>query len=82
MEPIKVTMYVHGDPSVGIFSIQDKIELQWDLSEEGERERIREIFRKTWSELYDDGGVDVWFGDECPDCLGIGCHKSSCPSSS
>ena len=35
----------------------------------------------AWSELYDDGGVDVHFGDECPDCLGLlGNHKPSCPS--
>ena len=73
---------IYGDPSVGINDLTDKIELQWDLDEtSGERERIRKILRDAWSELYDDGKVDVHFGDECPDCFGLlGNHKPSCPS--
>ena len=70
-----------GDPSVGIPTITDTIELQWDLDEyPDERDRIRNILQRAWAELYDDGGVGVHFGDECPDCLGVGYHKPSCPS--
>ena len=66
---------------MGIFSLQDEIELQWDLDEyPNERDRIREILQRAWTELYDDGGISVHFGDECPDCLGVGYHKPSCPS--
>lgn len=59
---------VAGDPSVGIPSITDRIELQWDLDEyPDERNRIRGILQRAWSELYDDK-AGVRFGDECPNC--------------
>lgn len=78
---VKVFINIHGDPSAGIFGFRDEIELRWDLDEiPDDRERVRKILREAWSELYDDGGIDVHFGDECPDCLGIGYHKSFCPS--
>ena len=75
----RVIISIHGEPSVGIPSLQDEIELRWDLDEyPDERNRIRDIIRRAWAELYDDG-IDVHFGDECPDCLGVGYHKPSCP---
>ena len=77
---VEIYLHIPGDPSVGIMSLTDHITLQWELDEfQGERERVREILSKAWGELYDDG-VSVHFGDECPDCLGVGYHKPSCPS--
>ncbi len=79
---VQVFINIHGDPSIGIFSLQDRIEIRWDLDEvQGDRERVRDILGKAWSELYD-GVIDVHFGDECADCLGVGYHKASCPSAS
>ena len=76
---VKVFITIPGDPSVGIFSHADNIELEWELDEDGERERVRDTLAGAWSELYDDK-ADVRFGDECPDCLGIKAHKPLCPS--
>ena len=78
---VEVIIDIQGDPGSGISGLTDRLELKWDLDEyPGERERIRGILQKAWAELYDDGGISVWFGDECPDCLGVGYHKPSCPS--
>jgi len=77
---VEVIIDIHGDPSAGIFEFTDRLELKWDLDEyPDERERIRVILQEAWAELYDDGGIDVRFGDECPDCQGVGYHKPSCP---
>jgi hypothetical protein len=78
----QIDITVHGDPSVGINSLHDVLELQWDLDEDGERERIRTILHEAWAQLYDDGGISVRFGDECPDCGGLGTHTVGCPSDS
>lgn len=79
---VEVIIDIHGDPSVGINGFTDRLELKWDLDEyPNERERIRAILQKAWAELYDEGDIDVRFGDECPDCYGIGYHKPSCPFS-
>ncbi len=67
---VGVFINMHGDPSVGIFSITDRIELWWDLDnpDMSERQRVREILERAWSELYDDKAT-ARFDDECPDCL-------------
>lgn len=76
---LRITMA--GDPTVGIPSLNDTIELKWDLDEYAdERERVRSIIAGAWKDLYDEGSVDVVFDDECPDCLGVGYHKPSCPN--
>ena len=77
---VDIYIAIHGEPSAGIMPLQDHIELKWDLDEmDGERERVRNVLQEAWAQLYDDS-VDVHFGDECPDCLGVGYHKPSCPS--
>jgi len=77
---INVLIHMRRDLSIDIPSATDEIKLRWDLDEyPDERERVREIIGQAWSELYNDKAV-VQFGDECPDCLGVGYHKSFCPS--
>ena len=78
---VNVFIDIQGDPGSGIPSLQDTIEIRWDLDElPDERDRVRDIIARAWIELYDDRGVSVHFEDECPDCLGVGCHNPSCPS--
>lgn len=65
---VKVYITVHGDPSVDIPSLTDTIEIKWDLDEiKDDRNRIRDILQRAWSEMYDDR-ASVSFDDECPDC--------------
>lgn len=76
----ELTIHIAGDPSAGIPSSTDMISLNWDLDESSdERERVRSIIGKAWKKLYDDSSIVVVFDDECPDCLGVGYHKTLCP---
>jgi hypothetical protein len=71
-----VIVSAHGDPSVGIPSISEKLEGLFlpDLDTSDERERVRKIFHEAFSELWDDY-ADVRFEDECPDCYKL---KNNC----
>lgn len=65
-------IYSHGDRSVGIPSEMVKVEFPMrnasSLSDY-ERKEIREHITDFFREFLDDGYLDVWFDDECPDCL-------------
>jgi hypothetical protein len=81
-QEVIINIHSQGDMSVGIPSVDDSITIQLPdfYDDDEERERVRDIFGTAFKELYDDG-VDITFGDECPDCKGrSGEHKPSCPS--
>jgi hypothetical protein len=81
MNEVKIHIYAVGESEACIPSYHETITIQHDLDYDSEeRERVRGIFKRAFSELLDDR-VSVWFGDECPDCLAVdGKHKDSCPS--
>lgn len=60
----KIYMESPGDRSVGIPPEFAELEMSIDTEDTDERERVRELLKATFAEIWDNGGVWVLFEDE------------------
>ena len=77
---MKIHIESSSDPSVGIFGFTAIVDVEWDLEDDEERERVRGIMADAFSEMFDGlGHSGVWFDDECSECHGRnGHHEGIC----
>ncbi len=78
---MKAHVWHPGDPSVGIWDGEADIEMNlMSFQDEQQRLNTRVALQEAFQEIFD-GHCEVWFEDECQDCLGRnGVHDYSCPS--
>jgi hypothetical protein len=77
MDNIKIHIESSEDRSVGIFAMTATVEMP-QPSDDEDRERIRGILSEAFNGIFD-GVRQVWFDDECYECLGRnGTHKGTC----
>lgn len=69
---VTTTAFIHmpGTPAEAIPSLTTQVDLLVRLDEDWDRDAIREHLSDCFSQIYD-GAVNVWFSDECPDCIKI-----------
>jgi len=68
---MKVFVYGTGDPSVGISPVEATLEVNIDIEDYDDDERIqlRKHLAEFIGDFFDDRIRNVIFEDECPDCL-------------
>jgi len=84
---MKAFIHSVGDPSVGVWDAESTVESNFDITDGqySNREEVREFLRDTFHEFHDLGRTEVYFEDECPDCLKLlidgQCKNPNCISS-
>ena len=68
-----------GDPDVGIWPASGSFECNIDITDKEDRERTRKEFIAFIDEFSDDR-CEVFFEDECPECLTIEIELNKCPN--
>jgi len=74
---MKATIFIPGDISAGIHPTSVTID---GLPDDDHREDNRNLLAGCFAGIFDNGGVDVFFEDECIDCGQRGSHSRDCPT--